>query len=121
MIKKLDVGVGDDWRNLGQVREGKAELRFTNQDGQTEVWLFGLNDHDTKWFKSKTTEAYIDDGVDARLGLQANAIGRLTKHLAWHHGELNMVEAESCTYMKRAWSGFAPEEEQDGNSNVQAD
>ena len=119
MIKKLDVGVGDDWKNLGQVREGKAELRFTNQNGETEVWVFGLNDKDVKWFKSKTTEAYIDDGVDSRLGLQANAVGRLMKHVAWHHKEQGTVEAEDCTYMKHVWSGFDAEE-QDGSA-TQAD
>jgi hypothetical protein len=61
------------------------------------------------------------EGLRKQLGEQANAIGRLTKHIAWHHNELNMHTAETCSYNQSVWSGFQAEEEQEDGSTTQAD
>lgn len=84
-----------------------AELRFVNKDGHTECWIFKLNsgvypdqmlkemvDRDKVWV------AYLDTGVDSRLGNQAAAIDRLTRHLAAHHDDLQIVTAKECNFMR---------------------
>ena len=91
---------------LGTPRTGLCEIRFTNHDGETEAWVLGATVDEIQALRRFVAKAYIDDGTDTRIGEQANAIGRLTKHVAWHHDDLGVTMAEDCTFMKRAWSGF---------------
>lgn len=86
-IKNLSDG-------LGQLREGEqsVELRFVNQQGETEVWILkGANVGPNRLAGltgATVWKAYIDDGVDSRLGLQREIIERLYRHLDQHHDNL---------------------------------
>jgi len=83
-----------------------VELRFTNEDGETEVWHLPAQQMATRLVDDNVLiqpvnilQAYIDDGVDVRLGNQAEIIGRLMRHLRAHHDELGVEQAEQCSYM----------------------
>lgn len=99
---------------IGRLKHGETtvQMRFVNEDGETEVWIVALGliqeDANKELHALRTTilKKFIDDQVDVRLGNQANSIDRLTKHLLWHHEELGQISFESCTYHKRIQSGF---------------
>lgn len=88
---------------LGRLKRGEAtvELRFVNTDGETEAWIIDKRALDLRFIRdSCVSRAYIDDGVDSRLANQGETIGRLTKHVAYHHDQLGMVPAEACPVLK---------------------
>lgn len=81
-----------------------AEIRFVNEKGQTEVWVFRLDQSQSpdglfSELCNRVWMAYLDDGVDSRLANQAAAISRLVEHLQVHHAQLNMGTAEDCPVM----------------------
>jgi hypothetical protein len=67
-----------------------VELRFVNPNGETEVWMLGKNalPWGDKDFRAAVRLAYLDYGVDTRLGIQLAAINRLLDHVRSHHADL---------------------------------
>jgi len=67
-----------------------AELRFTNKDGKTEVWMLGVDTLDFEGLSSpqRVRIAYLDEGIDIRLGNQRDSIDRLLRHVNAHHEDL---------------------------------
>lgn len=67
-----------------------AELRFTNKDGKTEVWMLGVETLDFEGLSSpqRVRIAYLDEGIDIRLGNQRDAIDRLLRHVNAHHSDI---------------------------------
>lgn len=90
---------------LGQLREGDttAELRFVNTKGETEVWILKgvdpvrLTGSSEAGIRGVVCKAYIDDGVDARLGLQREIIERLHRHILAHHDD-DSLGAAQCKF-----------------------
>lgn len=88
---------------------GLIELRFTNPKGKTEVWIiqppaeidgFGPTFNPQEMAGcGEVVRAYIDDGVDARLAVQAASVDRLAKHVSHHHDQLAIVAFEECDFM----------------------
>ena len=90
---------------LGRPADGNpiCELRFTNKDGQTEVWMIRTDTLDFEGLSSPTRVrvAYLDEGVDVRLGNQQASIDRLLKHLDHHHVDLTVYNKDAeyrCDY-----------------------
>jgi hypothetical protein len=92
---------------LGELKpdEQTVEIRFVNTKGQTEVWIYRLAPQlagawalnlPQRIRDGAVWEAYIDEGVDARLATQAGSIERLTPHLEYHHNELRHQSFEDC-------------------------
>lgn len=72
---------------LGSLKPGSdsAELRFTNRDGNTEVWIIPRTPVDSlSLLVQSVGSAYIDNGVDSRLALQIETINRLLAHVKEH-------------------------------------
>lgn len=80
---------------LGERGEGTGlvEFRFINQDGATEVWM--VEPSDTMMALLRAEErvklAYIDSGVDVRVGLLTESRTALQDHVASHHEELTAL------------------------------
>jgi hypothetical protein len=78
-----------------------VELRFVNTNGDTEVWLLRRDTLDFEGLSDPTRVrmAYLDPGVDSRLGTQAQSIERLQAKLDAHHTEHDMLAGcETCGY-----------------------
>lgn len=75
---------------------GLIEIRFTNQDGKTEVWMVPnkyREDEESSVLGmlregSYVKLAYIDNGVDSRLGLQRDRMDLMLRHIQHHEAEL---------------------------------
>lgn len=111
MVRKLEP---DRLGRLGKDAQ-VVELRFTNEDGETEVWHLPAQQMAARLVEenlliqpANVVQAYIDDGVDSRLGNQANIIDRLMRHLAAHHAELGVEQAKDCSYMAKQAAGEPP-------------
>jgi hypothetical protein len=92
---------------LGVYKPGSGflELRFTNLEDQTEVWLIpeGAVDFGRIQGLNQVKLAYVDYGVDIRLANQRYVIDRLQKHVEAHHLDIadgyDMPDkAWACTY-----------------------
>lgn len=74
-----------------------VELRFINQNGDTEAWLIRRETLDFEGLSSPTRVrvAYLDRGVDTRLATQKASIERLgsqlyesAQHISAHHRDI---------------------------------
>jgi hypothetical protein len=75
-------------RGLPQIHNGSVEVRFTNMNGETEVWVVKMLPEELKGVEpADIIAAYIDDGVDVRLARQAETIGRLMRVIRAHNLE----------------------------------
>lgn len=89
---------------LGRLKEGEqtVELRFVNSEGQTEVWILKGENVGPNRICGLTGavvwRAYLDDGMDTRLGNQRASIQRLLDHLEFHHNKLGPVDLIGCGY-----------------------
>lgn len=74
---------------LGRLSDNNVEVRFTNADGATEVWIIklldGNRDPHNIIHAGVVWKAYTDDGMDSRIANQRNIIERLWAHIRWHH------------------------------------
>jgi DNA-binding response OmpR family regulator len=90
-----------------------AEIRFTNGNGETEVWMVSAGDPRTMVDRDDILMAYIDAGVDLQKGLQTEHINRLLKHLEWHHEHMSSIQTvrvlgtDVCWYGHREAEGLA--------------
>jgi hypothetical protein len=82
-----------------------VELRFVNENGNTEVWMLKREMLDFEGLSNPTRVrlAYLDRGVDSRLATQAESINRLQAHVNQHHNELHSeyetrIKGWACTY-----------------------
>ncbi|SRR6266498_1766027 len=81
-----------------------AELRFTNDDGETEAWI--VTGPRVSWMmkgidpKRDVRFAYIDNGTDTRISRQLESINRLLSHVKHHCPEFN--NNGECTFI---WEG----------------
>jgi hypothetical protein len=68
----------------GRLKDGETtvEVRFINEDGETECWL--VEDFVSEHIRERVKASYIDDGVDARIANQAESINRLLDHVKYH-------------------------------------
>lgn len=95
IIRKVDL------ENLGSpdpVLGGLTEIRFTNTFGETEVWMVPT------WLWGEGSEsllsvikkggvklAFLDSGVDSRIGLLMKQLETAREHIGVHHDELTML------------------------------
>jgi hypothetical protein len=80
-----------------------VEMRFVNENGDTEVWLIRKDKLDFEGLSSpeRVRLAYLDRGVDVRLATQRDSIERLQRHVESHHEYLRKYAQEDdwmCNY-----------------------
>lgn len=106
VIRKVDVeNPGAPHPALG----GMLEIRYTNTEGSTEVWM--VPNH--LWGESSEgllrvirrshaiKLAFLDSGVDSRIGLLRAKAEADREHIESHHDELTML------YHKEFGTGYA--------------
>lgn len=97
VVKGVDLtALGTPHETLG----GMLEIRFTNTDGHTEVWMVKAEDLGTPDFMRDNRVvklAYLDSGVDSRVGLLLQQNSAFRDHIVDHHRELAELGADwSC-------------------------
>lgn len=84
---------------LGEPHEilgGMLEIRFTNTDGATEVWMVPNEPEDSSFSSilrlvradAQVKLAFLDSGVDVRVSLLMKQAEANREHIGTHHDEL---------------------------------
>ena len=83
--------LGEPHESLG----GMLEIRFTNKDGVTEVWMvpnkpYGQDGVEilASLRREGVKLAFLDSGVDSRIGLLSQQAETARDHIGKHHDEL---------------------------------
>lgn len=113
-----------DLKDLGSLKPdgGLIEVRFTNTDGRTEVWMVPndiwgqASEGALEILRPHVKLAYLDYGVDSRLGLQRDRIDLMLRHIQQHETSEKYMhdrysqsgEPYACTFAETLPDGPTP-------------